>query len=262
MSASVSARAAEALVEAYCRELKMPGLRAAHESVAREAADHAHSYTAFLSSCLAQEIESRRCHRLATRLRGARFPSTKTLDTFDFAVIPQVPKLKVLSLAQGDFIRERTNLLCIGNSGTGKTHIAIGLGVASLEAGYRVRFINAVQLAQELLLAQQEYRLPRYLASWRAIDLVIVDELGYLGLGPGGPLLFQFCADRYERPGSLLITSNLEFSRWVEVFTDPALTSALLDRLCHRAEVLLFTGESYRFRQSRQGPKGVKGTRK
>ena len=158
----------------------------------------------------------------------------------------------MLSLSEGEFIREKTNVLCIGNSGTGKTHVALGIGIAAIPAGYRVRFINAVTLAQELLQAQQEYRLPRYLASWRGVDPAIVDELGYLGLGPGGPVMFQFCADRYERGGSLLITSNLEFSRWVEVFNDTTLTSALLDRLCHRAEVLLFAGESYRFRQSRK----------
>jgi DNA replication protein DnaC len=115
----------------------------------------------------------------------------------------------------------------------------------------RVRFIGAVTLAQELLLAQQEYRLPRYLKSWQKIDLVILDELGYLGLGPGGPLLFQFCAERYER-GSVLITTNLDFARWSEVFADATLTAALLDRLTHHAHILLFQGESYRFKESRQ----------
>jgi len=108
-----------------------------------------------------------------------------------------------------------------------------------------------VELVQELLLAEKEYRLPHYLKSWYKIDLVILDELGFIGLGPGGPLLFQFCAERYER-GSLLVTSNLEFSRWGEVFGDITLTTALLDRLTHRSHVLMFDGESYRFRESQQ----------
>jgi DNA replication protein DnaC len=125
------------------------------------------------------------------------------------------------------------------------------VGIGAIQAGYRVRFVSAVTLAQELLQAQQEYRLPRYLKGCQKADLVILDELGYLGLGPGGPLLFQFCAERYER-GSLLITTNLEFARWGEVFADAALTAALLDRLTHHVHILLFQGESYRFKESRR----------
>ncbi len=136
-----------------------------------------------------------------------------------------------------------------GPAGHGEDPYA--LGVAAIHAGWRVRFTTAVALGQELLQAHSEARLPKALKTWDRFDLVILDELGYLGLGPAGPLLFQFCAHRYER-GSLLITTNLEFSRWVEVFGDAALTSALLDRLTHRSHVLLFNGESYRFRESQQ----------
>lgn len=116
--------------------------------------------------------------------------------------------------------------------------------------GARVRFITAPALIQELLLAEKEHRLARFLKAWKRNDLVIVDELGYVSLGPGGALLFQFCSDRYER-GSLLFTSNLDFSRWSEVFGDPSLTTALLDRLTHHAHVVVFQGESYRFRERR-----------
>lgn len=248
--------AAAAIVDMYCKELKLPGLRSAYGDIARDAANQGHNHLSFLAACLAQEIESRRQHRLATRLAQAKFPATKTLDDFDFSLLPGLPKLKVLALADGTFIRERENVICVGNPGTGKTHIAIALGVAAVGGGYKVRFISAVALAQELLLAQQEYRLPRYLKGWGSYDLVIVDELGYLGLGPGGPLLFQFCAERYER-GSLLITTNLEFSRWTEVFGDVTLTSALLDRLTHHAQILLFQGESYRFNQSKERVKAL-----
>ena len=246
---AVPTEATDAVVELACRELKMPGLRAAYPAIARDAAGQGQSYTAFLAACLSQELTSRRQHRLAALLGQARFPGPKTLDTFDFAAVPQLPKSAVLALADGAFVRNRENVICLGNPGTGKTHVATGLGIACIQAGHRVRFTTAVTLAQELLLAQQEYRLPRYLASWRSVDLVVLDEFGYLGLGPGGPLLFQFCADRYER-GSLIITSNLDFSRWVEVLGDAALTAALLDRLTHHAHILLFQGDSYRFRQS------------
>ncbi|GAB6876604.1 ATP-binding protein [Thermaerobacter litoralis] len=131
----------------------------------------------------------------------------------------------------------------LGPTGTGKTHTAIALGVVAIHAGWRVRFTTAVALGQELLQAHNEARLPKVLKGWDRFDLVVLDELGYLGLGPAGPLRFQFCAHRYKR-GSLLITTNLEFSRWVEVFGDAALTSVLLDRLTHRSHVLLFNGES------------------
>lgn len=248
--------AVQALVEVYCRELKLPGLRCAYQSIVRDAMSQGQSYGAFLAACLTHETESRRQHRLATRLAQARFPALKTLEGFDFLAIPQLPKAKVMALAEGAFIRERQNVICLGNPGTGKTHVATGLGIAAIQAGYRVRFVSAVILAQELLQAQQEYRLPRYLKSWQNIDLVVLDELGYLGLGPGGPLLFQFCAERYER-GSVLITTNLEFARWVEVFGDAILTGALLDRLTHHAQILLFQGESHRFRESRQKLEGT-----
>jgi DNA replication protein DnaC len=184
-------------------------------------------------------------------MRAAKFPGIKTLDGFDFSLMPSVPKAKVLSLADGHFIRQRENLLCLGPSGTGKTHLAIALGLAAIEAGFRVRFIRTVTLAQELLAAHQDVRLNRYLKTWHQFDLVIGDEFGYLELGPGAPLLFQFVAERYEQ-GSMIITSNLEFSRWGEVMGDVALTTALLDRLTHRAHILTFQGESYRFRESRR----------
>ncbi len=121
-------------------------------------------------------------------------------------------------------------MLCVGNPSTGKTQIGIALGLAAIEAGLRVRFINVMELTQELLLAEQEYRLPRYLKSWNKVNLAILYEFGYLTLGPGGPLLFQFCAHRYET-ASMLITTNVGFSRWGEVLNDAALTTALLDRL-------------------------------
>lgn len=241
----------EALIDNHLRDLKLPGLKRAYRALAREALDQGKHPLDYLSACLSAESESRREHRLQTRLHSARFPSVKTLDAFDFSAIPGLPKPKVLDLAHGEFIRRKENVVCLGGSGTGKTHIATAVGLAAIEAGYRVRFIQAITLAQELLQAQQEYRLPKYLKAWRAVDLAIVDELGYLGLGPGGPLLFQFCADRYER-GSLLVTSNLDFSRWGEVFGDATLTSALLDRLTHHSTILVFDGESYRFRESQR----------
>lgn len=243
--------AAEGMIDIYCKMLKLPGLRASYRDLAREALDKGVSPVQFLLKCLEQESESRKQHRLKTNLRAARFPVMKTLSGFDFSVIPSLPKAKVLSLADGQFIRQKENVICLGPSGTGKSHIAIALGIAAIEAGFRVRFTRTVTLAQELLLAQQEVRLNRYLRTYHGYDLVICDEMGYMDLGPGAPLLFQFVAERYET-GSILLTSNLEFSRWEEVMGDAALTTAMLDRLTHRSHVLVFQGESYRFKESYQ----------
>ena len=152
-----------------------------------------------------------------------------------------------MALAQGDFIKRKENVICLGNSGTGKTHIAIALGISAIAAGYRVRFVPVMNLVQ----ASAEYRLPKYLKTWQKVDLVICDELGYIGFEPGGLLLFQFLAERYER-GAVLVTGNLEFSRWGEVFGDATLAAALLDRLTHHAHILLFNGQSYRFKESQE----------
>lgn len=238
-----------AQVRLFARELKMPGLADAFEDIARDATAAGRGHLESLAACLSAEIDSRAEHRLASRIKAARFPAPKTFETFDFAFVPSLQKGRVLELGSGEFTRLRENVVCLGASGTGKTHIATAIGLAAIYAGARVRFTTAVTLSQELLAAADDHRLPRYLKSWRSADLVIIDELGYLPLGPGAPLMFQFFAERYEA-GSVLVTTNLEFSRWTEVFGDATLTAALLDRLTHHSHVLVFEGESYRFRES------------
>jgi DNA replication protein DnaC len=240
-----------AMVDIYCKELKMPGLRRAYESLARDAVTNGQSMVQYLAACLAEELESRKQSRLQAYTRQARFQTHKTLEEFDFTAIPTLPKQRVLHLAEGEFIRNRENVICMGASGTGKTHVLVAIGLSAIASGHRVRFITVMQLVQELLQAESEYRLPRYLRSWDKYDLVCLDELGYVSLSQGGPLLFQFCADRYEK-GSLLVTTNLEFAKWTDVFHDATLTTALLDRLTHHSHILLFEGESYRFRESQK----------
>ena len=164
----------------------------------------------------------------------------------------RVGKLRLLELAQGAFLTNKENVLFVGPSGIGKTHLLMGLGRALCLAGYRVLFRPAVTLATELELAHKELRLPRLLATYRRFALILVDELGYLPFAkPTAELLFQFFSDRYER-ASIALTSNLSFAQWTQVFGNEQMTAALLDRLVHRSHILMMEGESFRFRQSLQ----------
>jgi DNA replication protein DnaC len=239
-----------ALLEANLKRLRLPAMGRLYLALAREAAERNQTHVDYLAALTEQEIVGREESSLRRRLKAARFPLTKTLADFDFAAIPSLNKNKVLLLSQCEFIRQKENVILLGNSGTGKTHLAIAFGICACRQGFRVRFFTASELANELLEAQQGYRLSKLEKSWLSHDLVILDELGYVPFTrTGAELLFQFCASRYER-GSMIITTNLEFDKWTEVFGNESLTAALLDRLTHRAHILLMNGESYRFRES------------
>ncbi len=236
-------------IDTALKDLHMPGARRAWRALAAATGAPGPALTAYLAALLDEELHNRAENVLRERLRQARFPVTKTLDAFDFAAQPSVDKATVLALARGDFIRTHQNAVLVGGTGTGKTHLAIGVGLCCLQAGYRVRFTTAVALANDLMSAAAEHRLTRVLASWRRVDLVILDELGFLPLSrEGGQALFQFIADRYET-AAVLITTNLEFARWTEVFGDATMTAALLDRLLHHAHILEHTGDSHRFHE-------------
>lgn len=223
---------------------------AEHEKLAREAANHNESYDAYLLKLTELEVATRTANAIAARIRSAGFPVIKEFDTFDFTAMPSLPKQKALELARGEWVDQRTNVCLIGGSGTGKTHVAVAWGVSLCRLGKRVRFVTAASLVTELEEAQQQHRLDRTLTALDRLDLLIVDELGYLSFSRGGAeLLFQVFADRYERR-SLLITSNLPFSEWGTIFQGERMTAALLDRLTHRCDIFEMNGESYRFRES------------
>jgi DNA replication protein DnaC len=172
------------------------------------------------------------------------------LDTFDCTALPQLSKTRLLELAQGRWIEEHHNVILVGDIGTGKTHVGTALAVAACRQGKAVRFFTAAGLVNELLVAQEQHRLDKLLATLLRIDLVMLDELGFLPLhSRSAQLLFQFCSERYLR-GSLLITTNLTFDRWGELLGDPLLGGALVDRLTHHCHIVEFRGQSYRFRQS------------
>lgn len=238
------------LLETYLKKLKMPQATRVYESMAREAADNNLDYEEYLLGVVEQEIHQRENNRIRRGIRQASFPVIKTLENFDFKVIPSLNKPKVLKLMQGDYVHKKENVILVGSSGVGKTHIAIALGYEACRQGLKVKFYTAAGLINELIAAQQEYRLSRLEKQWLIPHVVILDELGYIPFSkPGAELLFQFCSARYER-GSLIITSNLEFPRWTEVLGDEQMTAALLDRLTHNAHILNINGESFRFRQA------------
>lgn len=226
------------------------------EKLAREAAAAGEPYDAYLVRLTEVEVTARAANAVAARIRAAAFPVAKDLDTFDFTACPSVPKQKVLELARGEWVEQHTNCCLIGGSGTGKTHLATALGLALCRVGKRVRFTTAAGLVTQLEKAQQEHRLDRTLATLDRLDLLIVDELGYLSFSrAGAELLFQVFADRYERR-SLLVTSNLPFGEWGTVFQGERMTAALLDRLTHKCQIFEMAGESYRFRESMKAKAG------
>ncbi|MEW6420040.1 MAG: IS21-like element helper ATPase IstB [Nitrospirota bacterium] len=238
------------LLESYLKKLKMSQAAKIYESMAREAIENNLDYEEYLLGVLEQEITQRDNNRIKRGIIQASFPVIKTLENFDFKAIPSLNKQKVLKLMKGEYIQKKQNILLVGNSGVGKTHIATALGYEACRQGQRVKFYTAAGLINELVAAQQEYRLNKVQKQWLLPHIIIIDELGYVPFDKmGAELLFQFCSNRYER-GSIIITTNLEFQKWTEVLGDEQMTAALLDRLTHNAHILNINGDSYRFKQS------------
>lgn len=248
----------ELLLDYYLKRLKLPTVRRLYKDLARDAAEHNKTFEEYLQALMEQEVIHREDNQLQRRLKAAGFPVPKTLESFDFTAIPSVNKAKILALSKSEYIRDRENVLFVGNSGTGKTHLATALGIAACRQGYRVRFWRVGQLVAELQEAQNEHRLSRLEKQWLRLDLVVLDELGYVSLSrTASELLFHFVAARYER-GSLMITTNLEFSEWPQVFGDEKMTAALADRVTHKAHIIEMNGESYRFRETLRRQEALK----
>jgi DNA replication protein DnaC len=244
------------LLRTNLKHLRLPTIGAEFEKLAREAADESHEQ--YLLRLTEMEVAARAANTLKARIHAAGFPVHKDFDTYDFSAMPNLSKQKILELARGEWIEQHFNCALIGNAGTGKTHVCTALGLAACRQGRRVRFFTAATLVTRLEEAQKQYQLDRFLSQLDKLDLLICDELGYLSFSRGGAeLLFQVFAERYER-SSLLITSNLPFGDWGQVFQGERMTAALLDRLTHRCHIFEMNGESYRFRESVKAKKGKK----
>ena len=240
------------LLDTYLKALRLPMFLQNYRKFANDAAQADHSYDRFLLALAEQEVAQRERSRVARRIKAARFPVLKELAGFDFSCTSSPNKQRVLELARGTYIQKAEPILMVGNPGLGKTHVATGIALAACRQGHRVRFYNAAGLVSELILAQDEHRLPKFLATALRHHLIVLDELGFIPFSStGAQLIFQFCSVLYERV-AMIVTTNLHFADWTQIFGDERLTAALLDRLTHRAHILEFVGESYRFRQRMQ----------
>jgi DNA replication protein DnaC len=246
------------VLKAHFRQLRLPTMGQEFEKLARDAAAANQNFIQFLLRLTETELASRAANAIAARIKQAEFPVLKDLDTYDFSALPQLSKPKVLELARCEWIERKYNCCLVGSHGTGKTHIAVSLGQAACRAGLRVRFFTAAELVSQLETAQKQYTLDRFLGQLERAQLLICDELGYVSFSRGGvELLFRVFADRYER-ASVLVTSNLPFSDWGQLFHGERMAAALLDRLTHRCHIFEMNGESYRFRESMKSKKGRK----
>jgi DNA replication protein DnaC len=240
------------LLESYLRQLRLPMFVKHYRAFATDAAQQQLDYPRYLLALAEQEVTKREQNRQQQRLKAARFPVSKELASYEFSLVPSLNKAQVLDLARGDYIRQRQSIIFVGSPGLGKTHLAIGLAQAACRQGHKVRFWTTAGLVNELLQAQDEHRLHRLIGTTLKLDLVVLDELGFIPFTPtGAQALFTFCSALYERL-ALIITTNLKFADWIQVFGDERLTAALLDRLTHHAHILELVGESYRFRQRMQ----------
>ena len=245
MRASCQLRLADNL-----KALNVPAMGRALDSHLRQARENALDYGDFLLGLSEVELQARAANRLKRRLGEAKFPLLKTLESFDFDAAPELDRRLIHELGGGHYIQEHRNIILLGKSGTGKTHLATALGVEACRLGVRTKFVSGCALANELIEARHERELSRVIQRCSRYGLLVLDELGYVPLSKeGADLLFQVLAERHER-GSVIVTTNLGFADWTQIFGDANLTAALLDRLTHRAHIIQCTWESYRLKET------------
>jgi DNA replication protein DnaC len=254
MSSANNARTAalEALIDSYAVELKLPTVRRQFRSVAEQAVREQQTPVEYLAALLEAETAERAERRERRRLLDARFPALKRLEDFRFDDNPKIPRATIAALAQGSWIENNESVIFVGDSGTGKTMLATALGVCACQQGRRVKFITLAALANELQEALSRDELSRVVGRYARIDLLLLDELGYLKLPDGAAeLVFQVLSERHER-ASLIVTTNLPFGEWTKVFPDARLAKAVVDRLTHRAHIIDTGTESWRFKHGLQ----------
>jgi DNA replication protein DnaC len=240
----------ELLLSEHLRHIKLTTVLKQYPVLARQARENGWTYEEFLLSLMELEIQARADNRLKRRIRDARFPLVKTMESFNYEAAPDLDRRLIRELMDGSYIRECRNVIFVGKTGTGKTHLATALGLEACRQGIRTRFITGAGLVNDLIEARGERMISRVIQRYSQFGLLILDELGYVPFSrEGSQLLFQVLADRYER-GSVIVTTNLGFADWTQLFGDPTLTAALLDRLTHKAQIISCNWDSYRLKES------------
>jgi len=240
------------LLTHYLKQLKLPAILREYASVATVCMNDRADYPTYLLRLCERELLDRERRAAERRLKAARFPVVKTIDSFDFKAQPSLNEALVRELLRGEYIDAKENVLLMGSSGTGKSHLAVALGFAACAQGRKVRFVTVTGLVTELLEKREDKQLKRLLAQLEMYDLLILDELGYVPFSKAGAeLLFDVVGRAYERQ-SLIVTTNLPFENWVDVMGNERLTGAMLDRLTHRVHILEANGESYRLKEAKQ----------
>lgn len=248
---ALSDPAAEAAINAACRALALPTIRAEAAAIAEASAKQRLTHKAFLAELLTAECDERDARRRIRRVNEAKFPRSKRLSDFDPAALPDLPAATLAHLASGGWIDKGEPLVLLGDSGTGKTHLLIALGTSAAEQGRRVRYVTTAALVNELVEAADDKQLSRVVGRYARLDLLCLDEVGYVSLDPrGAELLFQIITAREER-ASIACASNAPFSEWGTTFTDPRLAAAVVDRLTFNAHIITTGTKSYRLRASR-----------
>src|SRR5882762_7317121 len=242
----------QVLLDHHLKTLRLPTFLREYDKVAQQCAAEGVDFPRYLLRLAELELLDRERRATERRIRQAKFDVVKSLDTFDFLAIPSLNKSLVLDLARCEFIERKENIIALGPSGTGKTHIALALGLAACQKGHSVTFTTAAALVHELMKARDERRLRALQKHLNMVKLLIVDELGYVPFtAVGSELLFEVFSQRYER-GATLVTSNLPFDEWTSIFGSERLTGAMLDRLTHHVHILEMNGESYRLATSKK----------
>jgi DNA replication protein DnaC len=255
MSTPILALQESTIVE-YCKRLQLPSLRRQFSSLAQEAAKQNQTHLSYLEALLESELEERERNAVARRIQEARLPKVKTLEEFEFEKAPHIPATLVRSLAEGNYLKRSEPVLFLGEAGTGKTHLAIGLAVAACRQRKRVRFTTAAGLINELIEAKNQNELNRVTNRWTRFDLIVIDEMAYVTIPESAAeLLFQVIAGRAEH-SAVIITTNLPFSEWTTMFPNARLCKAMLDRLTDQAHIIETGNESFRFRRTLEKRKG------
>ena len=243
---------ATVLLQHYLKQLKLPSFLREYEKLATVCQQQRDDYQTYLLRLAEVETAARERRAAERRVKAARFPVLKTLDTFDFKAQPALNQELVRQLLRGEYMDQRENVLLIGNSGTGKTHLATALAFAACQQGRSVRFFSATSLVTQLLEKRQDRELERFQKQLERLDLLVLDELGYVPFSKAGAeLLFDVIGRAYERT-SLIVTTNLPFEEWTEIMGSERLTGALLDRLTHRVHILEANGPSYRLAEAKR----------